>query len=246
MIGIGNEQRTDLPMEPLKTLLDSAKATTYELLALLLPGGVVLLSVTSAFALAVPGDVLGYVAGAYVVGLALQGVGDFLFRRRPLSKVVSDPPSWQPMQRYALGLIKKKLDDHVPEQAALDICLTHVEARRNVYDKFIALRDTVRGLAIATVPATVLFLYARWSTLTAGGAAIAVFRVAGVVVVGGLLLLAFVERYGRFHPLAPQVVYGQFIATQLAEPPKSDPHLAKLLVSIAKEPSVPSSNVREP
>jgi len=133
---------------------------TYELLAVLLPGAVVLAVLVQEYALVVPGATLGAIAGAYVIGIVLQGVADFGLKREWIAKRLGNESAWKESAAYALGLIRRTLED-VPERAALDICLTHVGAGRVVYDKFVALRDTARGLALATLVASVSIIVER-------------------------------------------------------------------------------------
>lgn len=202
-------------LETLKGLLDSAKATTYELLALLLPGGVVLGALEHATELAIPFGTIGAIAAAYIFGTVLQAIADFLLKRERIKKRLhGDPPVWTTSHDYALGLIQRKLSA-APKDATLDVCLTHVGSRRTVYDKFVALRDTARGLAFATLITAALVIVAEWSTLASGPWWAATARIAGSIVLAIGVFLAFIQRYSRFHPLALQAVYGQFIATQL-------------------------------
>lgn len=98
------------------------------------------------------------------------------------------------MHDYALGLIQRKLEA-APSEATLDVCLTQVGARRAIYDKFIALRDTARGLAFATVIAGVLVIWDDWGPLTSGGWWYAVVKVGGSIVLSLGLSLAFIQRF---------------------------------------------------
>lgn len=202
-------------LETLKGLLDTAKATTYELLALLLPGGVILAVLGGTCGITIPFGTVGAIAAAYVFGTVLQGVADYVLKREKIAGwIKSDKADSQTTADYALQVIQKQLQA-VPKEATLDICLTQVGARRTIYDKFIALRDTARGLAFATVIVAVLVIRDQWSVLSSGSTGCAVAKVGGAVVLAIALFLAFIQRYARFHPLAHQVVYGQFLATQL-------------------------------
>jgi len=201
-------------LETLKGLLDATKAFTYELLAVLLPGAVVLAALEHEYALVVPGDALGGASAAYVIGIVLQGMADFGLKRAWIAKRLSNESAWKETSDYALRLIRRTLDE-VPERATLDICLTRVGAGRVVYDKFVALRDTARGLALATLVASVSIIVGDWPAITAGAAGYAFAKATGAIALALAVFLAFIQRYARFHPLALQEVYGQFLATQL-------------------------------
>lgn len=202
-------------LETLKGLLDAAKATTYELLALLLPGGVVLSVLEHSTDVAIPFGTIGPIAAAYIFGTVLQAIADFLLKREWVKKRLhGETSTWKTAHDYALGLIQRKLSA-APSDVTLDVCLTSIGAHRVVYDKFVALRDTARGLAFATLIAAVLLIVEEWSTLTIGPWWSATARIGGAIALASGAFLAFIQRYARFHPLALQAVYGQFIATQL-------------------------------
>lgn len=202
-------------LETLKGLVETAKATTYELLALLLPGAVVLATLEYTCEIAIPFATVGTIGAAYILGTVLQAVADFTLKRERVSKLLCGNHSpWQPSADYALRLIQKKLEA-APREATLDVCLTQVGPRRIIYDKFIALRDTARGLAFATLIAAAFVIVDHWSGIVSGSVGFAIVKVAGAVLLTLCLFLAFIQRYARFHPLALQAVYGQFLATQL-------------------------------
>lgn len=73
-------------LEILKGLLDSAKATTYELLALLLPGAVVLAMLERTTELATPFGAIGTIATAYILGTVLQAIADFVLKRKRIAR----------------------------------------------------------------------------------------------------------------------------------------------------------------
>jgi hypothetical protein len=201
-------------LETLKGLLDATKAFTYELLAVLLPGAAVLAVIGHEYALVVPSETLAATAAAYVIGIVLQGVADYCLKRTWIAKRLGNDSAWKEAAAYALNVIRKTLAE-VPECAALDICLTRVGAGRVVYDKFIALRDTARGLALATLVASVSIIVGNWTAITAGSVGYAVAKATGAIAVALAVFLALIQRYARFQPLALQAVYGQFLATQL-------------------------------
>jgi hypothetical protein len=202
-------------LETLKGLLDAGKAATYELLALLLPGAVVLAALMHTTGFGSPFGAIGEIAICYIIGTVLQAFADYLLKRKPIRRwTESEKTDWKVAQAYALRLIQRRLSA-APSEATLDICLTHVGARRSVYDKFMALRDTARGLAFATLVSAALVIWDEWSQLIAGSTPYAALKVSAVIVLVAIIFLAFVQRYARFQPLAQQAVYGQFIATQL-------------------------------
>lgn len=202
-------------LETLKGLLEAAKATTYELLALLLPGAVILATIERTCEVEMPFGTIGAIAAAYIFGTALQAIADFVLKRERIAKLIEgDKSTWKTSADYALQLIQKKLQA-APKEATLDVCLTQVGPHRNIYDKFIALRDTARGLAFATVFAATIVIVRKWDVLASGSSNCAFAKVAGAVVLAVILFLAFIQRYARFQPLAHQAVYGQFIALQL-------------------------------
>jgi hypothetical protein len=202
-------------LETLKGLIETAKATTYELLALLLPGGVILAVLERTHGATIPSGTIGSIAAAYAFGTVLQAIGDFILKRKKIAGWLErDKSDWRLTEAYALGMVAKRLPA-VPKGAMLDICLTQLGARRTIYDKFIALRDTARGLAFATVVTAVLVIVDEWDMLTTGATWCVIVKIGGAIALGTMLFLAFLQRYARFHPLAHQVVYGQFLATQL-------------------------------
>ncbi len=203
-------------IEGLKSLLDAGKTTTYELLAVLLPGAIVLSSAATLIPIPIVGGTVGELASAYILGTAVQGLASFIFGWEVFKRVLEkQPPNWQAAHDYALKLIRLKLDKDFPEAATLDVCLTKVGERRQVYEKFVALRDMSRGLAVATVPLSAFLIRHNWNALIEGGSAIGGLKVFGAIIATIVSILAFVERYGRFNPLAQQAIYGQFIAMQL-------------------------------
>jgi len=202
-------------LEMLKAWLDAAKATTYELLALLLPGGVVLAGLEGCCDIDIPFGTMGAIAASHIFGTILQAIADYALKRDRIAKwVEGDKSVWKPSQEYGHRLIQKRLEA-VPAAATLDVCLTRVGVRRSIYDKFITLRDTARGLAFASLITSVLVIIDKWPTLAGGSTAYAIVKITAEILLAFSLFLAFVQRYSRFHPLALQAVYGQFIATRL-------------------------------
>lgn len=205
-----------------KALIEAAKANTYELLATVLPGAALVTATARALGLPVPADAIVLLGYAYAVGLAVQGIGSAIvvFATRRSKR----PAGLSPSQAQALALVRKEMGDDFPQEALLDVCLTRIGTDRSVYDKFVALRDTSRGLAVVTLPVVASVLVQKWATVYGAGGLAGVAKVGALLVGGGLVTFGFIERYRRFSPLAAQIVHGQFLAKQFAAkdgPPKA-------------------------
>lgn len=209
-------------LDSFRTLLDGLKTATYEVLAVLLPGVVLAHLGLAFFAVPIPDNGVGMLVASYIIGLAVQGLASWMVSIQWLKKRLSaeaspdatprsPTPSLTP-EAYAAAIVRRKLDDAVPDGAIFDICLTRIGAGRQVYDKFIALRDAARGLAAASVVAAILVAIHK------GGAFLDSARPTAAVVALLVGMVLFLERYRRFAALGAQVVYGQFIAAQLDAP----------------------------
>lgn len=189
-------------MEQLKSLIESFKLGVYDLLAVLLPGAAVVEGVAIALDL---GDALAkqsgfLVAGAiFVVGLFLQAIAASY---RPLVA----HPSVEEMRDRVKKVIDGKLRGlDLPRSELLNYCLSTIESRRAVHDKFVALRDMTRGLAVAAAVVCVALLFGR--PLPLAGRAYA-------VVVSAAVVWLLWTRYRTFAPLAELAVYSQFLAAE--------------------------------
>lgn len=198
-------------MDALKSLIDAAKNTLYELIAVLLPGLIVLAAgevlvqgpSISTVSLAYSNKVI-LVAAAYLVGLGLQGLSEWLCKRT-IDRFV-DRTAAQHLASVALGVATARFGKTITDSDLIDVALSRIADKRQPYDKFLALRDAMRGLSLAVpvLVACILFstLAHRWAYA---------------------VLLSFVElgligRYVKFYPYAKQVAYGAFIAADGALP----------------------------
>jgi hypothetical protein len=204
--------------DSLKQLLEGLKTSMYEVLAILLPGVALAHLGSTFFAISIPGQIVGMLVAAYIVGTAVQGLASWVVNASHLRRVLRHDADMV-LHDYAATMIRKKLDDGVPDGAIFDICLTSIGVGRQVYDKFVALRDAARGLAVAAVLAAVLVVIHHRRDLFDSKeplVTVAVFLAAAVL---------FFQRFKRFASLGDQVVFGQFIAGQLhaGQPPSVQP-----------------------
>ncbi len=211
-------------MEALKDLLDSIRSSVYTILSLLLPGSVILYLSQSLLQerFRLPAHTARFFVAAYVVGLAAQGFGGvvssvveriFSLAREHFSKNpqgTGAKPTADESKDFVKGLLDKNLGDSIPSSATFNVALSSVHEHREVYDRFVALRDMCRGLIIACVVALIV-LVVRKDEFTSGAFGGGI----GVLAAG---VLGLVERYRRFSPLPRQIVFGQFIAAQLKKP----------------------------
>jgi hypothetical protein len=191
-------------VDALRALIESLKLTAYDLLAVLLPGAILLRGLGGIF----PGgplggvgaagagtlvpDALSFGALAFTAGLVLQGAGGLAVRGRPHPDVL----------QTAKALIKRRYDLDLPDGLVFDFCLSKIEARRGVYDKFVALRGMARALAVAAavLGAAGVFAAGTWAVK-----ALAFFT----ALFCGTSLLALHRHYA---PLGERALVGLFIA----------------------------------
>lgn len=203
-------------MSATTSLLDGAKATTYEVLAVLLPGAVALFGLERAGVTFWVGGTIQNLGAAYVVGTIVQAIASAVTRIPCVRHhLATDSPIVRSAQDVAVRLIQRRLEQELPVGVDFDVCLSRVESTRHVYDKFIALRDTARGLVVASVLGGSVVIGSRWKDLV-GGAPLAVVGRLVALLAGTLILLGVLtSRYSRFASLARQAVYGQCIASFL-------------------------------
>jgi hypothetical protein len=201
-------------VETIKALFDALKTTTYGVTAVLLPGATVLellRRITPLNSLVV--GAVGYVAAAYVCGSAVQGVASVLFGL-PLLRRAGAGVQTQSAEEHARRILELRLGEKIDRDRVLDLCLSAVETRRDVYDKFIALRDMSRGLALAAVIAAAVIAILHHGDLLS-------VRYGLALAISLLAVTGFVDRYRRFAPLGRQVIYAQFIVAQTRLTPPS-------------------------
>jgi hypothetical protein len=188
-------------------VIDALKSAAYELTALVLPG-IVLVAIGHAFAdTPLPASVPAWLIAGYVLGLVLQGIGAWTSRRRGLRRLVGATATRKisAAETRAKELVEKELGKDIADEHLLDTVLTRVHQYRQVYDKFLALADTARALALVGLIATVLVLIAYGSDLDTARA--------WLMLLGTIACwLALCERYHRFAPLALKALYGKYVA----------------------------------
>jgi hypothetical protein len=188
-------------VEALRSLVESLKLTAYDVLAVLLPGAVcvrglgLLLDGTAAGKALLGLEGLQLFTLAFTSGLVLQGAGGLLLRGRPQPELLL----------LARELIERRYGAQVPERLVLDFCLSKVEGKRGVYDKFVALRGMARGLSVAA-----LVLGAAGVFASASAAGMAFAAVLGLLCAGSLYSL-----HRHYAPLGERAVVGLFFAAEL-------------------------------
>jgi hypothetical protein len=202
-------------MDFISKVFNILKSWFYELLAVLVPGSVIMavwpwsITVQEHIKLS---STESLVVFAYIAGILSQGIGDLVTRRiDPPRASNKDYKTCNALREQVARLVGRKLSAaqvQVPDTALLGICLTHVEAKREVYDKFLALRDMSRGLMVAAVVVGALTLRERYDVLQAWQLAVIAALCVGSAV-------AFYNRYRRYQPLAEQALYEIFLAMEL-------------------------------
>jgi len=194
-------------VDALRALIESLKLTAYDLLAVLLPGAILLRGLGGMFPAAQLGaagagplvpDALSFGALAFTAGLVLQGAGGLLVRGRPQPELL----------RAAREVIKSRYGRELPDGLVFDFCLSKIEARRGVYDKFVALRGMARALTVASAALGV-----------AGVIAAGTWPLRALALFTSLLCGASLYALHRHYaPLGEQALVGLFIAGE-SQPP---------------------------
>lgn len=217
-------------METLKQFMDAFRLTLYEILAVLVPGAILvegarvgtppllLVNTTTGTGM------VYYLVLSYVAGLAAQGIANLFFRRIPnlvrFGKLDTIPPTRkQPLNAQTqAGVVVAKLFGVKDEEFVTGYCLSSLGESHPTYDRFLALRDTVRSLSLVLPVGWYLAAYgADWPLTTKS--------IALLLGITGLL-----ERYFRFDRAADDVLFNQFLATR-GESPASDKAAQKEKVS---------------
>ncbi|NBC39888.1 hypothetical protein [Corallococcus exiguus] len=202
-------------MDFISKVFNVLKSWFYELLAVLVPGSVIMaiwpwgvtlqrhINLSSTESL---------VVFAYIAGILNQGVGDLVTRRiDPPRAANKDYKTCNALREQVARIVGQRLSAaqvQVPDSALLGICLTQVEGKREVYDKFVALRDMSRGLMVAAVVGGAITLGERYNSLQA-------WQVAAIIALSVGTAVAFYSRYRRYQPLAEQALYEVFLAMEL-------------------------------
>jgi hypothetical protein len=201
-------------VDALRALIESLKLTAYDLLAVLLPGALLLRGLGGMFPSAQLGllgaagastlipDALSFGALAFTAGLVLQGAGGRLVPGKPQPELV----------QAAREVIKSRYGRDLPDGLVFDFCLSKIDARRAVYDKFVALRGMARAL---TVAAGVLGVAGVFAADTWAMRLLSFFT----ALLCGASLFALHRHYA---PLGERALVGLFIAGESqAAPPAS-------------------------
>jgi len=202
-------------MDTLKAFMETLKLTLYEILAVLLPGAILveaarkvppgLLTVNTTNST----GIIYFLVLSYVGGLAAQGITNLIFRRVPnllrTGHLSTIPPNRkQPLEAHAraksvveelFGTKVKVVDDEFAAGYCLSSSTSHA-----AYDRFLALRDMARALFL-------VFPVAWWVIAHGANWPLAVKSI-------GLLLgtIGFLERYFRYDRAAEEALFTQFLA----------------------------------
>jgi hypothetical protein len=199
-------------MDTLKTFMETLKLTLYEILALLLPGAILVeaarelpqrpLTVNTTNST----GIIYFLVLSYVGGLAAQGITNLIFRRVPnllrtghLSTI--PPKRKQPLEAHARAkrVVEKLIGTKVDDEFVEGYCLSSLSTSR-AYDRFLALRDMARALFLAFPVAWWVFASgAHWPLAS---------KFIGVL--AGTI--GFLERYFRFDRAADEALFTQFLA----------------------------------
>lgn len=196
-------------MESIQGAIDGLKSATYEISAVILPG-VVLLGVAHALvATPSPDSALAWVVAGYAVGLMLQGLASGAVKTRGVRWLIGGVnPVAAPAtaaETRARKMVEEKLGTDIAKAHLVDVALTRVHPNRHVYDKFLALADTARALALVAVMGIALVLYGMRDVLDTRGPW---FAISGLVVAW----FGLCERHRKFAPLAYRALFGKFVA----------------------------------
>jgi hypothetical protein len=222
-------------VDSIKGIFESLKLTLYEWMAVLLPGiaGVecirlLLLPIHNVLPGSTkPGDelaifgatnVVAYLVVAYLAGLAFQGLSSILVGK-PVAYVLKqmEPEAKAPRppgsKEQALKLARSLLREDLPEELLVSFCLSRVDVKRTVYDRFTTLRDMCRALTLVAAIAALAILFAGETRVPSG------YR-APLFVAAALATAGLCERYIRYRPLADEALFGLFLSNEIPAPPK--------------------------
>ena len=209
-------------MDTLRALFDLLKNNAYEVLAILLPGAMVVEvlkrlfdKADAALRVLLTGKAeLKYIGLIYVLGTVLQGLMRIITDSDWFRKLVlRQGPAAEALRAGAAEAIQLSFtgDPSASTRARVTVAvaLSKMEDKRSVYDKFTALRDMARGVCAAMVVSTVSLSLAFGLTdlkFFDGGGALAAFVLGAV---GSLWA------YRRYAPLADEAICSQVIASKL-------------------------------
>lgn len=196
-----------MPVETFTKLAEWVKFTTYEFLAVLVPGIIVFAAIRPTFdsIFGAQGGVIELLISAWVLGLATQGWARLVLGRRECRLIKGAAGE---VRAACSAQVPHRLQSRLDKADALDAyCLAAVGERRADYEKFLALKDAARGTAVALPSALVIVFVAggvHWTFSRMAGATLLV-----LVIAGGML-----ERWKRFAPLPQLSLYAEFLAAE--------------------------------
>jgi hypothetical protein len=187
-----------------KQFLDAFKLTLYEILAVFLPGVILVEAGRRAHLLVLDSNtasgVIAFLILSYAAGLAAQGIANLVFHRIPKLIGIKQAPASEAKQQARVS-IKNLLGAEVTDDELLvGICLAKIGTERSIYDRFLALRDTARIL--------VLVLPLAWCVVAFGGS----FRLGAKIAALALAMAGLLDRYFRFDQAACDALFSQFLA----------------------------------
>jgi hypothetical protein len=199
-------------MESVQGIVEGLKYATYEITALLLPGVVLIAIGHEVASTPAPGSLATWLVASYTLGLVLQGVSSWASRRCCVRWLVGGvKPVTTSAQTRAKEIVTKELGAQLADEHLLDVVLTRVQPYRAVYDKFLALADTVKALALVAVLSFALVVSQSYDEME--------YSKPWLMLLGlALAWLALCERHRRFAPLAQKALYGKFVALFAATP----------------------------
>lgn len=219
-------------MDKVQPLIDSVKSLAYELLALLLPGATLLVLGQYFAGTPVPPSAVPWIGAAYVLGLALQGGGAWLGRTRGARVLIGGyVDQVSSAEQRAKEIVTTDFGASIASEHLLDVAITRAQPHRQVYDKFLALTDTTRGLALVMVLAVGLACYGARDHLDEWRSWLPMI---GLVAAWG----GFCERYRRFAPVASKALYATYITLQF------DAARSATVVSAAEPPTAKNESTR--
>lgn len=213
-------------MEDLKTLIETLRTSAYTTLALLMPGALLLECLRRAADIGVLlpwTQPVPYLAAAYVAGFTLQGLSSRVFKWAWVQRLAADAHLRSELDAATVSaralITKRYAIDDVPVGSVIDIALTKAADKREIYDRFTAIRDMSRGLSVVfslMIVAAPLRLAISWR----GGDHILLRSCLVGIVVGLMGTWGSLDRYRRLQYAGEKAMMGIFLATELQERPK--------------------------
>lgn len=177
-------------------------------------------------------NVIAYLVVAYLAGLVFQGLSsvlvgktvDYVLKlndaearapcpqgRKEAEEKAPPPPA---SRDQALRLARSLLNEDLPEQLLVPFCLSRLDVKRTVYDRFTALRDMCRALTLVAAIAALAVLFADGSRVPSG-------YKGPLFIAAALGTVGLCERFIRYRPLANEALFGLFLSNEIPPPPKA-------------------------